>query len=342
MEKGCLVRNITPDMEISGIFILVNPSLLSSRNGSYWRIFLTDVTGSLEGKIWPPKSAEYKELPSGLPVIARGRSVLYRDQLQLRVEDLRYLTEGEKQELDKKDFLPVSKRDIDEMMAELRSISLEVFRHGPWRRLFQSVFGEPEIQENFKTSPAARSVHHTWVGGLLEHTLGVAKLCLALADLYPDIDRQTLLSGALYHDLGKIREFSSDFSVEYTDEGQLQGHGYLGLEMLLPHISKSRLEPYLADHLKHLILSHHGLPEYGATKIPATPEAFILHFADNTDARMAQCQGIFEKENVKPGSWSSWQKTLDRKLFHALPTPDPASNREKSSQEGICLSLLKE
>lgn len=342
MEKGNLVRDLLPDMDITGIFIIVNPALLPSRNGVYWRFSLVDATGSVEGKIWPPKSLEYQEMPGGRPALAKGRSLQYREQLQIRVDQLRYLTEAEAREINPGYFLPVSGRDIDGMMRELRDLAQEEFQHPAWRRLFLSVFGDAEIERGFMTSPAARNIHHAWVGGLLEHTLGVARLCMSLADSYPELDRQTLLGGAIFHDLGKIQEFSSEFAIEYTDEGQLAGHGYLGLEILLPHLRKSRLEPHLASHLKHLILSHHGLPEYGATKIPQTREAFILHFADNIDARMTQCKGIFENEKIRPGEWSSWQKALERKVYNAMPTPGKDGTQEKKPQEERCLSLLKE
>lgn len=342
MEKGNLIRDIIPDMDIAGIFIIVNPALLSSRNGVYWRFSLVDATGCVEGKIWPPKSLEYPEMPGGRPALAKGRSLQYRDQLQIRVEQLRYLTEAEAREIDPGNFLPVSQRDIDAMMRELRDLAQEEFQHPAWRRLFLSVFGDGDIERAFMTSPAARNIHHAWVGGLLEHTLGVARLCMSLADSYPELDRQLLLAGAIFHDLGKIREFSSEFSIDYTDEGQLAGHGYLGLETLLPHLRKSKLEPYLAEHLKHLILSHHGVPEYGATKFPQTREAFMLHFADTIDARMTQCKGIFENEKIAPGEWSSWQKTLDRKIFNAIATPGKTDSQDRKPMEETCLSLLKE
>lgn len=343
MEKGILIKDIKPNYEIAGIFIVVNPALLQSRSGVYWRLSLADATGSLEGKIWAPKSLEYDAMPNGEPAHVLARSVLYREQLQLYVDELHFLSEEEKKRIDQRDFLPASERDPDEMLQELKELAMAEFQHAPWRRLFLSVFSSSEMEHAFKRSPAARSIHHAWLGGLLEHTLGVAKTCLMLADLYPDIDRQTLLAGAIYHDLGKVREFSSEFAIEYTDEGSLHGHGYLGLEMLLPHLQKSRLENHLAEHLKHLILSHHGLPEFGAAKIPQTREAFLLHFADNIDARMTQCNSIFEEENVEPGNWSNWQKSLERKIFNPLPTPARTrSQNDKPDQEEICLSLLKE
>lgn len=343
MEKGICVRDIEPNMEISGIFIIANSAQLQGRNGPYWRMSLMDATGSVDGKLWPPKSLDYHELPDGRPVYANGRSVLFREQLQISVEHLRYLEENEIAETDISNFMPVSARNPDEMMVELKELCREEFRHPPWRRLFNGVMNDPALEKAFRQSPAARNIHHAWIGGLLEHTLGVARLCLKLADLYPEIDRQTLLAGAIFHDLGKIREFSQGFSIDYTSEGNLEGHAWLGLEILLPHIEKSGLEPCLADHLKHLILSHHGQPEFGATKLPQTREAFMLHFADNIDARMNQCNAIFKNENIAPGQWSSWQKSLERKLYNATPTPNAKirTESEKDPAEQLCLLALR-
>lgn len=344
MEKGILVKDILPNDEITGIFIVVNPVQLQSRNGVYWRLALSDASGSIEGKIWAPKSLEYDTLASGEPAIINARSVVYRDQLQLYVDELRYLDEEEKSQVDQRYFLPVSTRDLDAMLQDLKNLALSEFQHAPWRKLFLSVFNNADLEHAFQTTPAARNIHHAWIGGLLEHTLGVARICLMLSDLYPEVDRQALLAGAIYHDLGKIREFSSEFAISYTNEGSLQGHAYLGLEILQPHLQQSHLEQPLADHLKHMILSHHGQPEFGASKLPQTKEAFLLHFADNIDARMMQCKTIFENEKVEAGDWSSWQKTLERKIFNPPTTPkrDKSQQNSKPDQEMICLSLLKE
>lgn len=344
MKKGILIRDIMPNTEITGIFVIVNPLSCQSRNGPYWRMSLTDKTGCIEGKIWAPKSLEYASIPHNEPVLLRGRASLFREQPQIAIETLTFLDQNEKAEIDQNDFLATCARDPQEMMEDLKAICMEEFQHLPWRKFVLDVLNDPIIGEKFKACPAAKNIHHAWLGGLLEHTLGVARICMQLASLYPELDRQTLLAGAIFHDLGKIREFSCDFAIDYTDEGTLEGHAYLGLEMLMPHMRKSRLEQNLIDHFKHLILSHHGTPEYGAVKIPQTMEAFILHFADNIDARITQCKQIFQNENLRPGEWSGWQKSLERKIYRAQATPKGknANKDKRTARDEVCLSLLKE
>jgi 3'-5' exoribonuclease len=149
----------------------------------------------------------------------------------------------------------------------------------------------------------------------------VLGLCRSIAGLYPELDRQTLLAGALFHDIGKIREYSGGIANDYTTEGRLLGHLELGLELLGPHLADSGLEEYLQRHLKHLILSHHGEPEFGAARLPQTPEAFALHYADNLDAKMAQCRNLFAQLTGDGRQWTAWQQTLGRQMHKSDPTP---------------------
>ena len=210
--------------------------------------------------------------------------------------------------------------------------------------LFQ-VLNDAELAPAFRVCPAAKSVHHAYAGGLLEHSLGVFRLCRRLADQYPELDRQTLLAGALFHDIGKIREFSGGLVNDYTDEGRLIGHLELGIEMLEPFWRKAGLEPGLVRHLKHLILSHHGEPEYGAVRLPQTAEALVLHYADNIDAKMAQCRSLFAALEGDEG-WTPYQNTLSRALFRGPRTPqtpvprkEPRKPRSRPSDDNL-LSLL--
>ena len=191
---------------------------------------LADASGSVEAKIWSPLSASFPVLRTGGFFYARGRVSTFRDQLQFTVEEGRLLTPEEGAALDLADFMPASPYPLDAMMDELMALVREEFRHKPWRRLVDGVFKNEALREAFRTCPAAKGVHHAYAGGLLEHTLGVFKLCRRLADQYPELDRQTLLAGALFHDFGKIREFSGGIANDYTDEGRLLGH----LEICVP------------------------------------------------------------------------------------------------------------
>ena len=215
-----------------------------------------------------------------------------------------------------------------------------------------AVLNNQELRASFRVCPAAKGVHHAYVGGLLEHTLSVFRLCRRIADQYPELDRQALLAGALFHDFGKIREFSGGLANDYTDEGRLLGHLMLGVEMLAPYLAKSGLDEGLQRHLKHLILSHHGELQFGAVRQPHTAEALALHYADNLDAKMAQCRGLFDQLGGEGQDWTPWQATLGRPLYRAPRTPEAskpetaasASSAAKGRKKAVreeCLSLLK-
>lgn len=340
MEKGHYVKDMVAAGVAAGLFVVAQAAQAQSRNGPYWRLTLADASGSVEAKIWHPLSGEFQDIPAGSLVWAEGRTALFRDQMQLTLEGLRLLSADEAASVDHALLMPASPYDPDTMLAELVALCKEEFRHKPWRKLALTML-EGQWQVAFRLCPAAKGVHHAYVGGLLEHTLGVFTLCRRIADHYPQLDRQTLLAGALFHDFGKIREFSGGLTNDYTDEGRLLGHIMLGLEMLAPALERSGLEEELQRHLKHLILSHHGEMQFGAVRPPHTAEALALHFADNLDAKMAQCRGLFEQlEGSDPG-WTPYQPTLGRHMHRAMPTPEAAPRERKKAVKEECLSLLK-
>ena len=344
MEKGVFVKDIVPNAEAAGIFAVAEASLAQSRNGPYWRLVLADASGSIEAKIWSPLSAEICEIAPGCLAQVEGRASLFRSSVQLAVEKFRPLDAAEAARVDQTAFLPSSPYPLDAMYDELLSLCREEFSHKPWRKLVFAVLEDEGLAPLFRISPAAKSVHHAYAGGLLEHTLGVFKVCRGMADQYPELDRQALLAGALFHDLGKIREFSGGFANDYTTEGRLLGHLMLGVEMLAPFLARSGLEPGLAEHLRHLILSHHGELEFGAVRQPQTPEALALHYADNIDAKLAQCRGLFAALDGDGPGWTPWQATLGRPMYRPPRSPEAraaAPKGRKTARREECLSLLK-
>lgn len=345
MQTRQSVKAIGPADEIRSVFLLESAALQQSRNGPFWKLTLRDATGSVEAKIWSPLSQEFTQLASGQMVDVEGRAGLFRDQVQVTIDRMRVLGAEETAALDLGLFLPASDRPADEMWDELVCLCKKEFTYGPWRKFVFSVFKDEEIRAAWCVSPAAKGVHHAYVGGLLEHTLSVASLVLRLCDHYPHLDRQTLLAGAVFHDVGKIWEFTGGLANDYTDEGRLLGHVELALEHLSPFLQKSGLTPELTRHFKHLILSHHGTPEFGAARIPQTAEAMLLHFADNIDAKMAQCSEIFEDWEEERTGWSPYQTTLGRFMHQPSRTPEaakaPPRPTRKSAPEEQCLSLLK-
>lgn len=344
MEKGVFVKDIVPNAEAAGIFAVREAVQAQSRNGPYWRLILADASGDIEAKIWHPLSAGFSEIPAGTLVQAQGHASLYRSTLQLAIEQFRPLTSEESASVDQTMLVPSSPVAPETMFEELKALCREEFTHKPWRTLALAALDDPELGPAFRIAPAAKSVHHAYAGGLLEHTLGVFRLCRRLADQYPELDRQTLLAGALFHDFGKIREFSGGIANDYTDEGRLMGHLMLGVSLLAPLLARSGLETPLRTHLEHLILSHHGELEYGAVRQPQTPEALALHYADNLDAKLAQCRGLFAALDGEAPGWTPWQATLGRPMYRAARTPEqrpPARRGRKQARREECLSLLK-
>jgi len=332
MQQRQSVRDIKAGEEVRSVLLVGAASLQQSRNGPYWRLDLRDASGSVEAKIWSPLSQNCPELSAGLLVDITGRTGLYRDQIQLTVEQIRVLDEAEREELDMADFMPASARRPAEMLAEVQALCRSELTHEPWLRFALSVLEDKDIRPRLLTAPAAKSVHHAYVGGLLEHSLSVAGLCLRMADHYPELDRQTLLAAALFHDIGKLEEMSGGLANDYTDAGRLLGHITQGLLMLEPFLARSGLETDLILHFRHLLVSHHGELEYGSPRQPATAEAFALHYADNMDAKLAQLRGLFpespprrqadnQPEQVACMIWSPWQNLLGRCLCRTSPTP---------------------
>lgn len=333
--------------EISSVYLVAFASLQQSRNGPYWKLELKDASGSLEAKIWSPLSLSLPALSVGQAVHVEGRLSLYREQLQLTVEALRVLDDDEVASLPMEEYLLSSPRPSAEMLEDIERLCDSVLTYKPWKKFMRSVLSDKRIRPLLLKAPAAKSVHHAYAGGLLEHMLSVARLCMRMADHYQELDRQILLAAALLHDIGKIDEMGGLLVTEYTDEGRLLGHIVQGIVMLEPFLRKSGLEPELIMHFKHLIASHHGEPAFGAVREPATPEAFILHYADNIDAKMAQCRGALPPEEEGEGmAWSAYQSLLGRSVCRPVRTPvvreeKPSRTEKKESrQEERQCSLL--
>jgi len=275
----------------------------------------------MEAKVWSPLSQAHPGLCAGQLVQVRAQAANYRDKCQLTIDQL---SEVDAAEADLAEFLPPSPVNPEALLAEVEDLCRRELTHKPWRSLMKKVLADPEIRGRLLPATGAKAVHHAYAGGLLEHTLAVARTCLALADLYPHLDRQILLVAALLHDLGKAWELTSGLACEYTDEGRLLGHIQIGLARIEPFLGKVKdLDETLALHLRHLIISHHGEYEFGAPKRPKTPEAFILHFADNIDAKMNTLAGAYAEMEGTEQTWTPFQRYLDRYLYRAPHTPAP-------------------
>jgi 3'-5' exoribonuclease len=251
----------------------------------------------------------------------------YRGNLQLKIDSVRKV---DKEEIDFTLFMQASKKNIEDMVREILSLVSDV-KNPFYQKLLLHFFDEPFLQE-FKRAPAAKNMHHAYLGGLLEHTLAVSRLAQMLAGLYSTLDSDLLLTGALLHDIGKTREFSFEKQpFDYTDKGRLMGHLVLGAEMIQEKVNAIPGFPEdLSTRLQHLVLSHHGRYEFGSPVLPMVSEAFVLNFLDDLDAKL-NFMDRMEEQAPEPGyQWTDFQRTLERFLFvngrpHAETEPDERS-----------------
>lgn len=298
---------------VSEIYLCKTRSPAVTKNGKpYENVTLQDKTATIDCKIWEPHSEGISEFSPLDYIQIVGEVTSFNGTLQISIKRVRVCRAGE---YDPADYLPVSSRDPGEMRAELDRIVNSV-KTPPLHALLRSFFTEDEdFARAFCTSSAAKSVHHGFVGGLLEHSLSVARLCDHLAGAYPDvIDRDLLVSAALLHDIGKTKELSAFPENDYTDEGQFLGHIYIGAQMTEERCRRIKDFPVLMrERLIHCILAHHGKLEYGSPKKPVIPEAFALHYADELDARMETLKELSEHA-AQPG-WQGYQRLFESHIF---------------------------
>lgn len=286
---------------------------------TYLNVTLQDKTGTVNAKVWDPESPGIDDFSALDYINVVADSQEYKGQLQLIIRQAHKVSEHD---VDPTDFLPCSQYDIDEMYSGLMQL-IDSVKTGYMHELLISFFGDPDFRKRFCYSSAAKSVHHNFVGGLLEHTLSVAKVCNFFAKHYSFLDRDLLVTAAICHDIGKIEELSPFPTNDYTDDGNLLGHIVIGAEMVRDHIKDIPTFPDVkAKELIHCILAHHGELEFGSPKKPAICEAMALSFADNVDAKMQTMkQAIFDAPG-NPSIWKGFNKFLDSNVRATTPEED--------------------
>ena len=304
------IQELREGERLSQIFFCKNKTIATTKAGkTYYSLTLQDKTGVLDGKVWELSGAiEHFENLDFIKI--DGDVTLFNGSLQLNCRRIRKAKEGE---YDQKDYFPVSEKDPAVMFKELDGFIQKV-KEPHLHELLLSFFGDKEFVKNFCQHSAAKSVHHGFIGGLLEHTLSVTKICDFFCTLYPMINRDLLLTAAMFHDIGKVNELSDFPENDYTDDGQLLGHIVMGVEMIGSHIREiPGFPPKLANEVKHCMLAHHGELEFGSPKKPALLEAIALSQADNLDAKMETFAEIMEKQK-EDQEWSGFQRLLDTRI----------------------------
>ena len=299
-------------MHIADVYLCKNKQIALTKNGKeYGNLVMQDKTGTIDAKIWDLGSPGVGEFETMDYVRVEADVTLFQNSFQLNVRRIRRAQEGEYVEAD---YLPMSKKDIKKMYEELLGYIRSV-KNPYLQKLLCGYFVEnAAFAKAFQFHSAAKTVHHGFVGGLLEHTLSVTRLCDYYAGYYPMINRDLLLTAAIFHDIGKTRELSRFPENDYTDDGQLLGHIIIGTEMVGESIrSIPGFPEKLATELKHCILAHHGELEYGSPKKPALLEALALNFADNTDAKMETMIEALRSGGDNKG-WLGYNRLLESNI----------------------------
>ena len=305
------IKDYNDGDRVFDIYLCKHKTSAVTKNGKpYETVILQDKSGTLEAKIWDPNNAGIADFDTLDYIEVYGDITSFQGALQANVKRIRRCHEGE---YNPADYLPVSKYNIEEMYAELLGY-IKGVENKYLKELLQEFFIKDEAFITvFKKSSAAKTVHHGFVGGLLQHTLSVVRLCNYYCEAYPLLNKDLLISAAVCHDIGKTKEISLFPENDYTDDGQFLGHIVMGVEMLGEKIRGIEGFPaLLANELKHCILAHHGEYEYGSPKKPAIMEAVALNFADNTDAKMQTFTEIME--NTAETGWLGFNRLFDSNL----------------------------
>lgn len=302
------IETFREGMHVSDVYLCKTKQISLTKNGKeYGSVSLQDKTGVVDAKIWDLASPGICEFSVMDYVCVDADVTVFQGQFQLNVKRIRRADEGE---YSPADYLPVTAKDVRAMQQELMQ-SVTSIKNEWLRKLALSFFGDPAFMKAFSFHSAAKSVHHGFVGGLLEHTLSVVKLCEYYSQAYPALNRDLLVTAAMFHDIGKMKELSVFPENDYTDEGQLLGHIVMGAQMLSERIGKMAGFPKkLENELLHCILAHHGELEYGSPKKPALIEALALNLADNTDAKMETMTEIMRAAGDNMG-WLGYNRFME-------------------------------
>ena len=310
--KNHFVQSISPGDTIDDEFALVEKTMLQKRDGNqYLNIILADRTGQIKGVVWDNVRTIAGAVEAGDFVHVTGSVSEYRGTPQLVV---RTMTAVAPDKVQAEDFLPATDLDVDQLHERLVKLT-ETFTT-PWlRRLFEAFWQDQAFVTAFKKAPAAKLMHHAYLGGLLVHCLSMAVLADKIAVHYNGLDRDLLIAGAILHDIGKLREFDYSAAIDYSDEGRLLSHIVIGLEMVDEKLRQIADVPRdQANQLKHMIVSHHGEPAFGALEPPKTIEALVLHYIDDLDSKINAVRDFMAKEDPSQ-NWTSYHRILGRHFY---------------------------
>jgi 3'-5' exoribonuclease len=310
--KQVFVSALLADQTITSYFLVCEKEIRATREGkAYLRLELGDRTGTIEGRMWDGFERDAASFQRDDFVKIQARVESYRNKLQVAIDKIR---RAEINEVDAADFFAHSAENVEELYAKLLSFVASV-KDPNLRRLLESVVTDPELVPRLKRAPAAKIMHHAYLGGLLEHVVSLCGLCCKVLTHYPEADADLLLTGAVLHDIGKLRELDYDRSFGYTDEGQLLGHILIEYELVAKKMDA--IEGFPSD-LKtlvlHMLVSHHGQYEFGSPKLPMFREALMLHYLDDLDSKMSAVRAALGSDKGE-GNWTAFSGALERRFL---------------------------
>jgi 3'-5' exoribonuclease len=336
---------------ITSTFVVVAKQIKPKKTGEpYLALTLGDRSGQLEAKMWDNVEEVLEAFEQDDFLKIKGLINKYKQRFQLTIHKLRKLGETE---IDFSDYLPKTTKDVDELWQTLTNFVAGI--ENPYlKALVQAFMADPEIASAYRNAPAAKTLHHAYIGGLLDHVVSLFRSCDLLCRNYPQVNRDLLLTGAFFHDIGKIHELTYNRSFTYSTKGQLLGHMMIELEMLQ---SKLAALPGFPDELKtmieHMIISHHGEYEFGSPKLPMFPEAVMLHYLDDLDSKMEAMRAQFERDATLESAWTSYNPSLGRPLLNTEkflapkkpapveePTPEPLAEQTSNEPEELAQTTL--
>ena len=318
---------------ITSNFVVISKQIKPKKTGEpYLALTLGDRSGQLEAKMWDNVEEVLEAFEQDDFLKVKGLINKYKQRFQLTIHKLRKLGDSE---IEFADYLPKTTKDIDELWRTLSDF-VSGFQNQYLKTLVQAFMADPVIAAAYRNAPAAKTLHHAFIGGLLDHVVSLFRSCDLISRNYPQINRDLLFTGAFLHDIGKIHELTYNRSFSYTTKGQLLGHMIIELEMLQAKLVQV---PGFPEELKtlveHLIISHHGQYDFGSPKLPMFPEALMLHYLDDLDSKMEAMRAHFEREATLDGPWTSYNASLGRPLLNTekfLAPKKPATAEEPASE----------
>lgn len=336
--KQSFVSDLNSEQNVTTFFLVCEKEVRNTKEGKpYLRLELGDRSGTIEARMWDQIEVVSREVDREDIVKVQGRVEIYRGKPQFSVIQMR---KAKPEEVDLADYLPATKEDVEKLYTQLLAEAESI--KNPWlKKLNVSILNDPQIVPRYKRAPAAKVMHHAYLGGLLEHVVGLCGLAHQIAEHYPELDLDLLLTACILHDVGKLDELCYDRTIGYTTEGQLLGHIVMEIETVANAIAKIEdFPPALKTVVQHLLISHHGQYDFGSPKLPMTREALVFHYMDDLDSKLAAVRSALAAESGDE-MWSIYSGALQRKflkLDRFLKESDTASEKPETPKSGVLWS----